>query len=90
MPPVDAFWSITMYDDKGFPVQNKINRQAIGDRDKLTVDKDGSSTCTSSTSHPGPKRNRIGYLRQKEPSRWQCVAIRRDLRSLPASGCRQS
>ena len=53
-PPVDAFWSITMYDDKGFPVQNEINRQAIGDRDKLTVDKDGSLNLYIQYKSPGP------------------------------------
>jgi hypothetical protein len=52
-PPVDAFWSITMYDDKGFPVQNAINRQAIGDRDKLTFADDGSLTLFIQYQSPG-------------------------------------
>lgn len=33
IPPVGAFWSVTMYDAEGFPVSNPINRSAIGDRD---------------------------------------------------------
>ena len=42
LPPVNAFWSITMYDEEGFQVANKLNRFAIGDRDDLTFNKDGS------------------------------------------------
>ena len=52
-PPVDAFWSITMYDDKGFPVENAFNRQAIGDRDRLTLDNDGSVTLYIQHRSPG-------------------------------------
>ena len=50
---MDAFWSITIYDDKGFPVQNEINRQAIGDRDKLTFAQDGSLTLYIQYQSPG-------------------------------------
>ena len=42
LPPADAFWSITMYDDQGFQVPNPIDRFAIGDRDELTFNADGS------------------------------------------------
>src|SRR5262245_44210380 len=35
LPPVSAFWSITMYNSRQFFVANPINRYAIGDRDKL-------------------------------------------------------
>lgn len=43
LPPVEAFWSITIYDAEGFQVDNKLNRLAIGDRDNLTYNTDGSS-----------------------------------------------
>jgi hypothetical protein len=41
-PPAEAFCSITMYDNEGFQVPNPINRFAIGDRDKLKFNEDGS------------------------------------------------
>ncbi|BFM17271.1 DUF1254 domain-containing protein [Maricurvus nonylphenolicus] len=41
-PPVDAFWSITLYDEQGFMTNNPIQRYAIGDRNQLTYNDDGS------------------------------------------------
>jgi len=42
IPPVNAFWSMTLYDADGYFVANPINRYAIGDRDRLTFNEDGS------------------------------------------------
>jgi hypothetical protein len=39
---VAAFWSVTLYDKDGFPVANDLKRNAIGDRDALTFNADGS------------------------------------------------
>jgi len=41
-PPVNAFWSLTMYDSSGYFVANPINRYAVGDRDRLVRNADGS------------------------------------------------
>jgi hypothetical protein len=52
-PPVNAFWSITMYDEQGFPVENAIQRYAVGDRDKLKFNDDGSLTLYIQNQSPG-------------------------------------
>lgn len=53
IPPVDAFWSLTMYDMEGFPVPNSINRSAIGDRDNFTYNEDGSLDILIQNESPG-------------------------------------
>jgi hypothetical protein len=53
LPPVDAFWSITMYDQAGFQSANPINRYAIGDRDQLTYNADGSLDLYMQHESPG-------------------------------------
>lgn len=52
-PPVKGFWSITMYNQDQFFVKNPINRFAIGDRDKLKYNKDGSLDIYIQTNNPG-------------------------------------
>ena len=53
LPPVDAFWSVTMYDTEGFPVANSINRYDLGDHDNLTYNKDGSLDIYIQHDSPG-------------------------------------
>ena len=57
-PPVDAFWSLTMYDgDKFYLVANPINRYSIGDRTPgLKVANDGSITLYLGKDSPGPDK----------------------------------
>ncbi|NER93725.1 MAG: DUF1254 domain-containing protein [Symploca sp. SIO1B1] len=42
LPPVNAFWSLTMYDSSGYFIENPLNRYCIGDRDPLKFNSDGS------------------------------------------------
>lgn len=42
MPPVRGFWSLTMYDKRGFLVDNAIDRYNLGSMKELTYNSDGS------------------------------------------------
>ncbi len=53
LPPVDAFWSVTMYDADGYQVANPLNRFAIGDRDALKYNADGSLDLYIQAASPG-------------------------------------
>ena len=56
LPPVDAFWSLTMYDAEGFQVANPINHFAIGDRDALKFNQDGLLDLYIQHESPGAER----------------------------------
>ena len=56
LPPVDAFWSVTMYDAEGFQMANELNRFAIGDRDPLMYNTDGSLDLYLQHTNPGAAR----------------------------------
>jgi hypothetical protein len=53
IPPVGAFWSVTLYDKHGFPTANAMNRNAIGDRDELKYNADGSLDLCIQHASPG-------------------------------------
>lgn len=42
LPPVDGFWSLTLYDEQYFFVPNSINRYTLSPRDNLQLNPDGS------------------------------------------------
>jgi hypothetical protein len=53
LPPVGAFWSLTVYNAKQTFVQNPLDRYAIGDRDKLKFNDDGSLSLYIQHDSPG-------------------------------------
>ncbi|MFO1152472.1 MAG: DUF1254 domain-containing protein [Rhodospirillales bacterium] len=55
-PPVQGFWSITMYDESFFFVANPINRYSISPRQNLKVNPDGSVDLYIQTASPGPDK----------------------------------
>jgi hypothetical protein len=56
LPPAYAFWSVTMYDGEGFQVANELDRFAVGDRDPLMYNADGSLDIYVQHTNPGGER----------------------------------
>ena len=52
-PPVRAFWSVTMYGEDGYFTANPIDRFAIGDRDSVKFNADGSLDLYIQHEAPG-------------------------------------
>jgi hypothetical protein len=53
LPPVAGFWSLTMYDENYFFVENPINRYSISDRQDLKANPDGSVDLYIQKDSPG-------------------------------------
>ncbi|MDE1191010.1 MAG: DUF1214 domain-containing protein [Arachidicoccus sp.] len=53
LPPAKAFWSLTVYDKERYLSKNDINRYAIGDRDSLKYNADGSLDIHIGHQKPG-------------------------------------
>jgi hypothetical protein len=53
LPPVRGFWSVTMYDDKYFFVNNPLNRYSISPRQNLKTNRDGSTDLYLQKDSPG-------------------------------------
>jgi hypothetical protein len=56
LPPVNAFWSLTLYDSSGYFATNPIGRHAIRDRDALQYNADGSLDLVIQSESPGTAR----------------------------------
>jgi hypothetical protein len=56
LPPVKAFWSLTLYDNDGYFTTNAIKRFSIGDRDALKFNGDGSLDLYIQHDSPGAER----------------------------------
>lgn len=55
-PPVDGFWSLTMYDEGFFFVDNPLNRYTLSQRDAFLTNPDGSVDPYLQHENPGPGR----------------------------------
>jgi hypothetical protein len=53
MPPVNGFWSLTMYDGDRFFVPNALNRYTLSQRDNLVANADGSVDIYLQADSPG-------------------------------------
>lgn len=68
LPPVNFFWSVTLYFAKGFMVPNPINRWSIGDRTPgLTYKDDGSLEIVIQHERPNDAKVSNWLPAPKEP-----------------------
>jgi hypothetical protein len=56
MPPVNGFWSLTMYDDNYFFVPNPLNRYTLSQRNKFNTNPDGSVDLLLQKDSPGGEK----------------------------------
>ncbi len=83
MPPVEGFWSLTMYDEHYFFVPNQLNRYTLSARNALKRNKDGSVDLYIQHESPGRDKEsnwlpapagrfilmlRLYWPREKDPS----------------------
>ena len=61
MPPVDAFWSISLYDSQGFQVSNPLNRFAVSSWMPFKYNADGSLDLYFQNESPGADKE-INWL----------------------------
>jgi hypothetical protein len=62
LPPVKAFWSLTAYGQDDFLVPNALNRFALGDRDPLHFNADGSLDIWIQDSAPKEPHRMSNWL----------------------------
>ncbi|WP_090128470.1 DUF1254 domain-containing protein [Limnohabitans sp. Rim11] len=62
LPPVNAFWSLTAYGQDDFLVRNALNRFALGDRDPLHFNADGSLDIWIQDSAPKEPHRMSNWL----------------------------
>jgi hypothetical protein len=78
IPPVNAFWSITLYDQQGFQVANSLNRFAVSSWMPFEYNPDGSLDLYFQNESPGADKEANWLPAPKGP-----------LQPLPASLCPQ-
>ncbi|MFM6927258.1 MAG: DUF1254 domain-containing protein [Bdellovibrio sp.] len=53
LPPVNSFWSLTVYNSRQQLIKNDLSRYALSDRDKLKFNPDGSVDIFFQATNPG-------------------------------------
>ena len=61
LPPVNAFWSVTLYDSEGFQVANALNRFAVSSWMPFKYNADGSLDLYLQNESPG-KNKEVNWL----------------------------
>ncbi len=61
-PPAGAFWSLTAYDLEGFPILTPERRYAVGDRDPLVYNVDGSLDLYIGNAPPRDPSRKANWL----------------------------
>ncbi|WP_286151057.1 MULTISPECIES: DUF1254 domain-containing protein [unclassified Mycobacterium] len=56
LPPVEGFWSLTMYDGDFYFVDNPLSRYTLSQRDNFTLNPDGSVDLYLQHETPGPEK----------------------------------
>lgn len=56
LPPANAFWSVTLYNDKQLFAKNSLQRYALGSRDPLVYNSDGSLDIYIQHANPGKEK----------------------------------
>ncbi len=79
MPPVNGFWSLTMYNEEYFFVDNPLNRYTVSSRSKFKENADGSVDVFIQHENPG-----IGQ--GSELVARSCRKVRLDAAALLAEG----
>ena len=88
-PPVDAFWSITLYDSQGFQVGNVLNRFAVSSWMRFQTNADGSLDLYFQNESPG--KDKGGQLAASAQGRLQpdhaslCAPARRSYRQVESA-----
>ena len=92
LPPVNAFWSLTMYElPSSLLVANPLNRYLINSPmlPQLRRDADGGVTLLIQRNPPARTRKPTGCPRRKAHSSWPCASIGRNKQRWMASGPRR-
>jgi hypothetical protein len=70
LPPVQAFWSITAYGADEFLIENPLKRYALGDRDPLKFNADGSLDIWIQAQEPHDMALRSNWLPVKDHAKF--------------------